>query len=404
MSKDTFLFRDFFEKHKNTPLIFKTSYVLAWFFYVYGFACLNLTMYWDAKLLSGKYAGLGFFTYSLLCVFLGIVFTAMARTKKHIEEENRAWYLAFGVKCAIIPLFLVVFATVDMYRLSFVKVWYFTATVTATEGVKEELKWLLADGYPQDQEVNINSDTLEWTFTARPGRASSAFSVLEGFGPYADSTLWGKDFKKYALEAQTYTALEHRNGESREITLDPDWNNPRFVGYTETKDPGSFAICDLQIPLRDTLNSQATYEVLFNGAKQTELDKSIFVDHGSPLHDFPINLPPMMRIENKRLVIRTNYVGTTWPKYCLINFPKDNPDYQPEPVTRRSLGALVQKRDKYKLFFALIPELRNRIHEFNAFAVTEDASFNKWMEKINERVAFDFLNTGISDVGYLAPY
>ena len=389
----------FFKRHQDNPKLYRIIYGVAWFCLIYGFALFNVAGYHRATELSGYYAELGLFTLGVLFMFSGAMLLTIKKRKHDSGFRGPAHVIMFHLKIVWVPLFVALcFSWVPVLFL-----WtsdsYMELTVKATEPVKKDLKWLLGDLYPEDQEKNIDPETLEWTMVLAEKPGINHFRVIKTNSPKVTPTQ--RAFYSDQLNSQKFEAVWQENGEKVRRPLSIDWTKAEFFGYNENSDEYSYPICDLRAPLITELpNNQSDLKILIND----QIADDHLINHRSFGFDKPSNLPDMIRIENNQLVVRTSYSGGSWPIFCLYNFPADNRLHMPEPVTSKTIGAL--NSSVYKLHFALLPglHLTGSILNYQEHWFTRRSTYDEYFDRLNDFVGHSILNTTIYGRGRIEPY
>ncbi|MCG8317830.1 MAG: hypothetical protein MI976_31865 [Pseudomonadales bacterium] len=373
----------YLQRHENKPNLYRVIYSLAGACLLAGFGIFNVAGYHRATAVGGYYAELGLFVLALLFLFSGAMILAIRKRLRDPDFRSPAHAIVFHFKIVAIPLILSVLFSLDFARFFWVGDSYMELTVKANEQVKKDLKWLLGDLYPEDQEENIDPDTLEWRMVLDEVPDPNYMRVIRTNSPKVTKIQF--DFYSDQLNTQKIEVLGLENGREIRHQLQLDWGKAEFYGYNQSDSKHSYPICDLRVPLLSSLpERQSRYRVLINNS----FPEDILFDHKGFGFGQAEQLPPMMRIEHSELVVRTNYPGSAWPVYCLYNYPRDQRDYIPEPMTSASLNGL--NSSKFKLHFKLFPGLHQSGHiiDYEIHTFVRRSSYDEYFELLDMYVAY----------------
>lgn len=385
----------FFKRHQDNPKLYRIIYSFAAFFWVYGFILFNVAGYHRATELKGYYAEIGLFVLGMLFMFSGAILYTIKYRKNDSRFRSPAHAVTFHLGIAALPLLVALSFSWAPIAFLWREDSYMELTVKATEPVKKDLKWLLGDLYPEDQEKNIDPETLEWTMVLAEMPLLNHEYVL-----YINSSKatqrkfeWYKStqFNKQELEAVWFDS-----GQEKRETLAIDWEKAEFFGYNEKENrKSSYPVCDLRAPLEKKLpEGLDNVKVLLNGQNPDER----LVNHYALGFRQPSSLPSHMRIEGDELVVRTNYNGGAWTVYCFYNFPRNNRSYIPEPVTSGTMSSL--NGSDFKLHFILFPgiHLTGSILAYKEHFFTRRTTYEEYFDKLDRFVALSVLNTTRSGI------
>lgn len=384
----------FFKRHQDNPKLYRIIYGVAAFFWLYGFVLFNVAGYHRATALDGYYAELGLFVLGLLFMFSGAMIFTIRYRKDHSDFRSPAHSIVFHFKIAALPLIVGLALGWIPVALLWTNDSYMELTVKATEPVKKDLKWLLGDLYPGDQENNINPETLEWTMVLAKWPGRNYWNTIQDNSPWTLPE-YIEDYQSKQLNVQKFEATWFKDGQEMRETLSVDWNKAELFGYNQTERKDSYPICDLRAPLITKLpKNRDSIRVIINN----KLPENHLVNHTSFGFLQPSYLPDMMRIEGDDLVVRTNFAGGAWGIYCLYNFPKNNRQHLPEPMTSKTIGSL--NHSDYKLHFVLFPgiHLNNAILSYKEHSYIRRSTSEEYFENIDAFVAHSILKTSRSKI------
>ena len=380
MSKQAISFLEkFFQRHENNPNLYRIIYSLAGFCLLVGFLIFNVAGYHRATALGGHYAELGLFVLALLFLFSGAMILTIKKRLRDSDFRSPAHVIVFHFKIVAIPLGLAVLFSLDFARFFWIVDSYMELTVKANEQVKKDLKWLLGDLYPEDQEKNIDPETLEWRMVLDEVPGINYQHVIRDSSHKAD-TRYIESYKNKQLNVQRYEAIWQDNGEKKTEHLNLEWSKAEFFGYNQSERKNSYPVCDVRVPINSKeFQTDQRYIVLING----EIPEEHLVDHKGFGFRQAGPLPALMRIDGNELVIRTNFIGSTWPVYCLLNFPKEDRNYTPEPMTSASLASL--NSSFYRIHFALFPglHLKSPIIDYQIHRFVRRSSYDEFFDSLD---------------------
>ena len=389
----------FFRRHQDNPKLYRIIYGIAWFCLAYGFALFNVGGYHRATANGGYYAEMGLFALGVLFMFSGAMLLTIKHRKNDSDFRSPAHAIMFHIKIVAIPLVVALSFSWAPIRFLWIGDSYLELTVKATEQVRKDLKFLLGDLYPEDQEGNINPETLEWTMVLADMPGISHFRVIDTNSPKVSQI--ERNFYSDQLNVQKFSATWIENGKEVRQEIKVDWDQAEFFGYQQNEKKYSHPICDLKAPLKVEIPKTAkNTKVLINNKRPEDH----LYDHKSFGFNNPSQLPDMMRIEDNHLVIRTSYTGGVWPIYCFYNFPEQDRQYSPEPITSATIASL--NRSYHKLHFILFPGLHqsNAVLDYEEKMFTRLATYEEYFDRLNDFIGLDILNTGISGMGRITPY